>query len=115
MEEHSSFPALRAKIAETTSLALITEQGENRNQREKQWNLSAFSHGFARRGTEGGRAKRDRPEFWGGQNRRAASGGAAPTEPGGRRQCQASNLHCRIQTTQLEAQSARGREPKTPS
>src|ERR1041385_4172870 len=31
--EHS----LRAKIAETTPLALITEQGENRNQREKQW------------------------------------------------------------------------------
>ena len=44
------FP-LRAKIAETTPLALITEQGENRNQREKQWNLSAFSHGFACRGT----------------------------------------------------------------
>ena len=31
---------LRAKIAETTPLALITEQGENRNQLEKQWNLS---------------------------------------------------------------------------
>ena len=43
--------SLRAKIAETTPLALITEQGENRNQREKQWNLPAFSHGFACRGT----------------------------------------------------------------
>jgi hypothetical protein len=43
--------ALRAKIAETTPLALITEQGENRNQREKQWNLSDFPHGFACRGT----------------------------------------------------------------
>jgi hypothetical protein len=43
--------ALRAKIAETTPLALITEQGENRNQLEKQWNLSGFPHGFACRGT----------------------------------------------------------------
>ena len=42
---------LRAKIAETTPLALITEQGENRNQLEKQWNLSGFPHGFACRGT----------------------------------------------------------------
>ena len=42
---------LRANIAETTHLALITEQGENRNQREKQWNLSGFPHGFACRGT----------------------------------------------------------------
>ena len=41
------------------------------NQREKQWNLSVFSHGFACRGTEGGRAKRGLPEFCGGQNRRA--------------------------------------------
>jgi hypothetical protein len=44
-------PALRANIAETTPLALITEQGENRNQREKQCNLSGFPHGFACRGT----------------------------------------------------------------
>jgi transposase-like protein len=43
--------ALRANIAETTLLALITEQGENRNQREKQWNLSGSPHGFACRGT----------------------------------------------------------------
>jgi hypothetical protein len=43
--------SLRAKIAETTPLALITEQGENRNQREKQWILSGFPHGFACRGT----------------------------------------------------------------
>jgi hypothetical protein len=43
--------SLRANIAETIPLALITEQGENRNQREKQWNLSGFSHGFACRGT----------------------------------------------------------------
>ena len=42
---------LRANIAETTPLALITEQGENRNQREKQCNLSGFPHGFACRGT----------------------------------------------------------------
>ena len=42
---------LRAKIAETTPLALITEQGENRNQREKQWilcELSARLHEFRR-------------------------------------------------------------------
>jgi hypothetical protein len=43
--------SLRAKIAETTPLALITEQGENRNQLEKQWNLSGFPHDFACRGT----------------------------------------------------------------
>ena len=46
-----NLPPLRANIAETTLLALITEQGENRNQREKQWNLSGSPHGFACRGT----------------------------------------------------------------
>ena len=45
------FDPLRANIAETTLLALITEQGENRNQREKQWIVSGSSHGFACRGT----------------------------------------------------------------
>ena len=42
-------PALRANIDETAPSAVITEQGENRNQLEKQWNLSGFLHGFARR------------------------------------------------------------------
>ena len=69
--------ALRANIDETVLLVVITEQGENRNQCEEQRNIFGFSHGFACRGTERGRAKRGRPEFCGGQNRRAASGGAA--------------------------------------
>ena len=42
---------LRANIVETTPLAVITEQGENRNQREQERNLSGFPHGVARRGT----------------------------------------------------------------
>jgi hypothetical protein len=50
-EPNGRYGALRAKIAETTPLALITEQGENRNQLEKQWNLSGFPHDFACRGT----------------------------------------------------------------
>jgi transposase len=36
----ASSASFRAKIAETTPLALITEQGENRNQFEKQWKLA---------------------------------------------------------------------------
>ena len=43
--------ALRANIDETILLVVITEQGENRNQCEKQRNLSGFPHGFACRGT----------------------------------------------------------------
>jgi hypothetical protein len=39
--------ALRANIDETVLLALITEQGENRNQCEEQRNIFGFSHGFA--------------------------------------------------------------------
>jgi hypothetical protein len=52
---------LRAKIAETILPAKITEQGENRNQLEKEELekeefFHRFVHGFTRRGTEGGRA-----------------------------------------------------------
>ena len=46
--------ALRANIDETILLVLITEQGENRNQCEKQWISFGFPHGFARGGTKGG-------------------------------------------------------------
>jgi len=42
---------LRANIDETVLLVVITEQGENRNQREQQWNLFGFPHGFACRRT----------------------------------------------------------------
>jgi hypothetical protein len=42
--------ALRANIDETVLLAVITEQGENRNQCEEQWNRSELPSGFARRG-----------------------------------------------------------------
>jgi hypothetical protein len=49
--------ALRANIAETLSPALITEQGENGNQREyeseAQW-IRRGGCGLARRGTERG-------------------------------------------------------------
>jgi hypothetical protein len=48
--------SLRAKIAETILPAKITEQGENRNQLEKEEFFHRFVHGFTRRGTEGGRA-----------------------------------------------------------
>jgi hypothetical protein len=36
---------------ETVLLVVITEQGENRNQYEKQRNIFGFPHGFACRGT----------------------------------------------------------------
>jgi hypothetical protein len=51
------FQPLRANIAETLSPALITEQGENGNQREyeseAQW-IRRGGCGLARRGTERG-------------------------------------------------------------
>jgi putative DNA methylase len=39
---------LRANMDETTPPVVITEQGENRNEREEQWNLFGFPHGVAR-------------------------------------------------------------------
>ena len=36
---------------ETVLLVVITEQGENRTQREEQRNIFDFSYGFACRGT----------------------------------------------------------------
>jgi hypothetical protein len=36
---------------ETALLVVITEQGENRNQYEKQRNIFGFPHGLACRGT----------------------------------------------------------------
>jgi transposase-like protein len=70
---------LRANIAETTHLALITEQGENRNQRENQRNLSGFPHGFACRGSRSDeRSETDRSSAAG---KTVAPPPAAPPRP----------------------------------
>src|ERR1017187_3475599 len=54
---------------ETVLLVVITEQGENRNQYEKQRNIFGFPHGFACRGPEcssrqNRRARHDRTRRW---------------------------------------------------
>ena len=90
--------ALRANNDETVLLVLITEQGENRNQLEKQRNMFGLPHGFARRGTEGGRALRGRSQWSGGQNRRARAAHPGTARPGSRPHRQASSLHRRVQT-----------------
>ena len=97
-------PPLRANMDETDHLVVITEQGENRNPCVKNNGISSASPASppvlpaAAQRREAERSEAD-PECSGRQNRRSPKRARpAPTGPGGRRRCQASNFHRRIQT-----------------